>query len=325
MEKSQVKTFFNVNKIEQFYKINTPQMQFVGSQGFKDAAGIALSRNNEYIDPTMFSLEYPELIIPSVGFLADNSGGFADTVRSLRSRAIGSYREAGSKANNIGNITMSADTSIIRVHSYSADSEWSEFEMRKAASQGRSLQSEYFDGHKQIYAETIEDLSWNGTDGASGVFYSYGAHVAAGGTYATGTGVDRFNYISDFIDQQRSLTNNIRGYYANVCVLPTAVYNNAVRELIDGANGSNITVMGMLQKAYPEISFKTSVRCDDIGGLQAMALFSTNPQAAKLRIPMPLEFSAIEKRLFNYEVASQFSFAGVDVLESRSGMIVVGL
>jgi len=286
----------------------------------------------EAIDPTLFEKKYPELAFVNSGIVADNSGGFVEQIRSLRTRPTGQFRVTGDKSSGKGVIGMSAETSFIRVRQREAESHWSETQINQAQLEGRNLPSEYIKNHNAIYLREVDEIGFLGVSeyAASKGLLNYGGFTssAATGAIATLTAQQAYDDFSDLVISQWNAVNNTPEYMANRIVMPIYVMNRLTVLNLNAANGSNITVLRLLQANFPGIVFSATFRADNAGGagVSHTVAYNNNIEAMKMRIPEPLTLGEILKiTSFNYHVQSRYRVAGLDVLEDTAGYIMTGL
>lgn len=310
---------------------NMPSIDtFSGSaKVFGDAApGLVLGENLIQVDPKILERKYPDNVFLNSGLQADNTGGYAEAVRTLRLSENGGFETVGQKGGNKGKISLSNEDSLIKVYHRMAESNWSQTEVQQAAAQNINLPSSYVARHTKIYQRDIDSILALGIEGkTTGLlnntdFTAVAASDTAANLAAT-SGDALYQEIANAINAQRNAVNNVEEYSADVMVFPTSVYNTLTTALLNSA-GSEKSVLAALQTNFPQITFMSSHQSDELA-TSATVLYSTSEEAMVARIPQPLSFSPIEQRLFTFETASEYRIAGIDILEPKSGLILNGL
>jgi len=138
-------------------------------KNFKDAGGIILARNLEHVSAEIFTQEFAGLTFLQQGIAVNNEGGYATSIRKLKLRTEGGFRESGSNTNATGKITLSGEDDSIPVFTMEGESDWSEIELKQAELENINLPSRFFEGHAELYNRKIDDLGFVGqvrTDGS---------------------------------------------------------------------------------------------------------------------------------------------------------------
>jgi len=136
---------------------------------FTDAGGIILARNLEHVSAEIFTQEFAGLTFLQQGIAVNNEGGYATSIRKLKLRTEGGFRESGSNTNATGKITLSGEDDSIPVFTMEGESDWSEIELKQAELENINLPSRFFEGHAELYNRKIDDLGFLGqvrTDGS---------------------------------------------------------------------------------------------------------------------------------------------------------------
>jgi hypothetical protein len=316
----------NLYNIESFKKFMDSDKQ----PGFMDAAaGVVLSRNLTQVDPKIFEKLYPELSFVNSGITADNSGGYARRIQSLRLIEQGGFTNAGDVSSNKGKISLSAEDSTLRVMVREAHSTWDEDEVKEADLQNINLVSNYISTHNKIYQRDVDLIGYLGIPDAadSEGLLNYSGFTSGGATGAIGTLTARASYdeIAALITDQWDSVNNTPGYMADRVVMPVSVANVLSTNILDTASGTK-SVMRALQDNFPTVTFMQTFRANDVGGASATVAFSSSDEVMKMRIPVPLTIGEIIKvSSFDYRVDSKYRIAGLDVLEDAGARILTGL
>jgi len=304
MSKRTLNQYFNIKSFKA-YKDSAEK------GGFTDAAGIIIKENLKQVDPTIFEKKFPALAILNSGIQADNTGGYSEVIQSLRTQPTGEFKISGDNSDNKGKISLQGESSQIQVISKEAQSDWSDTDLKQAAMQNINLQQSFLSAHVELYQRDVDTILALGT----GKVGSYGLFNYSGWTTDTATvatGQEKYDAVAAVIFDQHNQVFNTIEYMADTVILPVANYNNIARSILNSA-GSEMSVLSALKKNFPDINFLASARATKI------VAYSTNSQAMKARIPVPLEVSEIVKIAFKYHVESKHRIAGLDILESTSG------
>jgi hypothetical protein len=292
--------------------------------GFADAsyAGNVLARNLTHVDPQIFEKKYPELTFVSSGIEADNSGGAAQKIQSLRINDQGGFSNAGDRDSNKGKVSIFSEDSDILVIEREAESDWTDTQLAQAAMQNINLVSKLVEAHNRIgYLGKI------GISGSVGLL-NFGFTSSAGtGAIATLTAQEMYDDISDLITSQHNAVNNTPEYMATRVDMPNYVLNRLQKTILNTAAGSS-SVLRALQANFPGVTFRGTFRADNAGGagVSHTVAYTPSNEAMKMRIPQPLTVGEIIKKgSFDFHVDSKYRVAGLDVLESTAGYILTGL
>jgi len=296
-------------------------------RGFTDAyAGNVLARNLTAIDPRIFEKKYPELALINSGIEADNSGGYARRIQSLRLQDLGGFTTSGDASDNKGKISLAGEDSFLKVVERESHSKWTDSEIREAELQGINLPQRYVQAHNRIYMREVDQIGLVGGIGNEGLLnYSGFDSDSAGGAISTLTAVEKYEAFADLITTQRNAVNNTPEYSANRIITSTEVLNDLAASILDTAAGSS-SVLAALRANFPDVVFMSSFRAGNVGGASATVAYSNNTEVMKMRIPQPLTIGEIIKLgSFDFQVDSKYRIAGLDVLEDTGGFILTGL
>ena len=321
-------------KIGQLYNLNSFQ-QFMDSgkkPGFTDAySGTVLARQLTAVDPQIFEKKYPDLAFVNSGIVADNSGGYARRIQSLRKRGQGGFTTAGDASGNKGKISMAGEDSTIKVVEREAESKWTDSEVKEAEMQNINLVSDYITEHNRIYLREVDEIGYLGIPDVAAreglLNYSGFATDSATGAIAGLTAQEMYDDIAGLITAQWNAVNNTAEYKANRVDMPTYVLNTLAVTILNTAAGS-ASVLNALKVNFPDVEFRSTFRADDAGGAGTShtVAYNNNSEAMKMRIPLPLTVGEIIKLgSFDYHVDSKYRVAGLDVLEDSAGYILTGL
>lgn len=298
------------------------------ARGFTDAyAGSVLARNLTAVDPNIFEKKYPELAFVNSGVEADNSGGYARRIQSLRLQDLGGFTTAGDASGNKGKISLAGEDSFLKVIERESHSIWSDSEIREAELQNINLPQRYVQAHNRIYMREVDTIGLTGGIGNEGLLnYSGFNSDSAAGAISTLTAAQMYQEFADMINAQWNAVNNTPEYKANRVCMPVAVMNTLQSTIMDTSAGNTASVLRALQDNFPSVVFMASARAGDVGGTSATVAYSNNAEVMKMRIPQPLTIGEIIKTgSFDYKVDSKYRIAGLDVLEDTGGFILTGL
>jgi hypothetical protein len=300
-------------------------------KNFKDEGGIILARNLEHVSAEIFTQEFAGLTFLNQGIEVNNEGGYSTSIRKLKLRTEGGFRESGSNTNTTGKITLSGEDDSIPVFTKEGESDWSEIELKQAELENINLPSRYFEGHAELYNREIDDIGYLGqvrTDGSqktTGLLnYSGFTSNSAVKTAAASTGEELFDEIAQLITSQWAGVLNVDSYKADRVVMPSSVYNTCSVKILNSA-GSEMSVLRALQSNFPTVTFGLTTKSEDVGGDSVTVAFSSNRRAIQFRLPVPLNVSSVDQRGFKYYVESYFGLAGLDVIEDDAAQILTGL
>lgn len=303
-------------------------LQKIAEKIFQDAyAGAVLDRNLTHVDPQIFEIKYPELAFVNSGLEANNTGGFANVIQSLRLIQLGEFRNAGDRASNKGTISVSAEEQSIKVIEREAESKWTDTEIKQAALQNRNLVNEYITGHNRIYLQEIDSIGFTGGDiNKTGLLNNAGfTSTAAAGAASTLGALALYDEIADLIIGQWDSVNNTPEYRANVVVMPTTVWNIIQKAILNTAAGSS-TIRTALMANFPGIKWFSTPKAQSVSGTSRTVAYSNNKQVMQMRIPQPLQIGEIVKKgSFAFQVESKYRVAGLDVLVDEGADILTGL
>ena len=302
-------------------------------KNFKDAGGIILARNLEHVSAEIFTQEFAGLTFLQQGIEVNNEGGYSTSIRKLKLRTEGGFRESGSGTNTTGKITLSGEDDSIPVFTMEGESDWSEIELKQAELENINLPSRFFEGHAELYNRKIDDIGYLGqvrTDGSQKTtgLLNYGfADDAAVKTAAASTGAELYEEIAQLITSQWAGVLNVDTYMADRVTMPASVYNTASVKILNSA-GSEMSVLRALAANFPTVTFGLTTKAEAAAGDATSSVtvaFSSNRRAVQFRLPVPLNVSSVHQRGFKYYVESYFGLAGLDVIEDDAAQILTGL
>ena len=322
----------NIKRVQSLYGIKSFDAAAVyAKKNFKDEGGIILARNLEHVSAEIFTQEFAGLTFLQQGIAVNNEGGYATSIRKLKLRTEGGFRESGTNTNTTGKITLSGEDDSIPVFTMEAESDWSEIELKQAELENINLPSRFFEGHAELYNREIDDIGFLGqvrTDGSqktTGLLnYAGFATSAAVTTAVLSTGQALYEEIAELIVSQWAGVLNVDTYKADRVTMPSSVYNIASTKILNSA-GSEMSVLRALQSNFPTVTFGLTTKAGDVGGSSVTVAFSSNRRALQFRLPVPLNVSSVDQRGFKYYVESYFGLAGLDVIEDDAAQLLTGL
>ena len=322
----------DIKRVQSLYGIKSfDAAAAYAKKNFKDEGGIILARNLEHVSAEIFTQEFAGLTFLNQGIAVNNEGGYATSIRKLKLRTEGGFRESGSNTNTTGKITLSGEDDSIPVFTKEAESDWSEIELKQAELENINLPSRFFEGHAELYNREIDDIGYLGqvrTDGSqktTGLLnYSGFTSNSAVKTAAASTGEELFDEIAELITAQWAGVLNVDSYKADRVTMPASVYNICSTKILNSA-GSEMSVLRALQSNFATVTFGLTTKSEDVGGDSVTVAFSSNRRALQFRLPVPLNVSSVHQRGFKYYVESYFGLAGLDVIEDDAAQILTGL
>lgn len=289
-----------------------------------DAAGVVLSRTLTYVDPTIFIQAFPELSLLNTKITIDNSGGYANTIQSLKITPEGEFNNSQENDTNKGVITLSGNESSIRVYNRSAKSTWRNNEVETAKMQNIDLLSQFLSAHNQIYQREVDKIGLTGMNGTTGLFGSGFTSTNSAKLIGDMTATEMFDTFRTLLDAQAADVSNTPEYIADTVITTPEVYRALNSTILNTGGSYDKSVLSLLKDVYDGVTFLQSFRAKyGIYAANSVTVaFSTNRNAINLRIPRPLEIGEIWKQGFRFGVESQYGIAGVDILENYSGRIL---
>jgi len=322
----------NIKRVKSLYGVQSfDAAANYAKKNFKDEGGIILARNLEHVSAEIFTQEFAGLTFLQQGIEVNNEGGYATSIRKLKLRTEGGFRESGSNTNATGKITLSGEDDSIPVFTMEGESDWSEIELKQAELENINLPSRFFEGHAELYNRKIDDLGYLGqvrTDGSqktTGLLNHPGFTTnSAVKTAAESTGAELYDEIAELITSQWAGVLNVDSYKADRVTMPASVYNICSTKILNSA-GSEMSVLRALQSNFPTVTFGLTTKSEDVGDDSITVAFSSNRRAIQFRVPVPLNVSSVDQRGFKYYVESYFGVAGLDVIEDDAAQILTGL
>lgn len=300
---------------------------------FSDAYnGTVLERNLTAVDPTVFEKKYPDLAFFNTGISADNTGGYAKRIQSLRLLDHGEFKTAGDNTSNKGKISLSGEDNDILVHQKEAFAEWTDTDVKTAALQNFSLTGRLMSAIDKQYKREIDAAGLTGISSGSNVNAgllnnAIFATSAASNTVENLNAQQMYDEICALVIDQHNAVSNTQEYMSDMVIMPVNVLNTLQKTMLNTAAGSN-TVLTALKANFPGVTFMSSFRAADggIGAVSATCAIKASGETMKFRLPTPLEIGSIfQLGSFHWKVDAQYRCAGLDILESTAGRLLTGL
>jgi len=322
----------DIKRVQSLYGIKSfDAAAMYAKKNFKDEGGIILARNLEHVSAEIFTQEFAGLTFLQQGIIVNNEGGYATSIRKLKLKTVGGFRESGTNTNTTGKITLEGEDDSIPVFTKEAESDWSEIELKQAELENINLPSRFFEGHAELYNREIDEIGYlgqvrtDGTQKTTGLLnYAGFVTATAGTTAAAATGQELYDEIAELITSQWAGVLNVDTYKADHVTMPNTVYNVASTKILNSA-GSEMTVLRALSANFPTVTFGLTTKAVSVGGVSVTIAFSSNRRALQFRLPIPLNVSSVDQRGFKYYVESFFGLAGLDVIEDGAARILTGL
>lgn len=319
-----VKNLFNVDsykKLPQIIQESNGFKQFTDSLANR---GIVLERTLQGVDPTLFEKKYPENTFINTGIEIDNSGGFLESVTSLRIDDEGGFASAGNAANNKGHISVYGDSSTIPVIERTARSSWSYTQLQQAAMEGRALVDMIVSAHNRIYLREIDEIMYLGIAelGTEGLLNNSNITTDKSvADFSSLAGETLYKFIAKLINAQHTQVSNTPEYMANHVRMPISMANQMRSDFVN-SNGGTVTVEKALQLSFSNMDFAYTKHANSVEESPVIAVFSSDYNVMKGRVPVTLEIGEIIKlSSFKDELESMYRTAGLDMLEPHGAYL----
>lgn len=314
-------------KLSQLISIDHLKKHSEATEKFTDSSGVLLGRHLTQIDPKVFTKQYPANVFLNSGLAIDNSGGYADTIKKIRVSGEGDFIPATSRDKSKGRITVSGEVDEMGAYEFGAFIDYTKQEIEKAKLGRYNLVERLFGISNLKYHQKIDEILATGFEKNEGLLNYSGFTKDTSGTPVAGnTGVQNYNFISKLINDQANEVNNVESYKADKVIMPIDVMNVITSQVYSSTNASGETVLQMLKRNFPSISFLTSFRCKNVGGTSVIVAYSTNSEAMVNRIPVPLVIGdTVREGSFGYKADMHYRIGGLDVADNSAGRILTGL
>jgi len=276
---------------------------------FKDAQQGAIARESLIATTNGLHTYMPsKMTLLNLGIGVDNSGGYANKIRSLRTIGTGSFTKIGTSSTTKGRIGIDSSSSEMLVDGYEADSLYSDTEIGQAQTENRNLYKDLIGVHQRKYIETIDSIGYKTlTDTID--FDTQDVNKK----WDDMTDEEVYKLLKDGIVAQNSNVSD--AYYADTIVLDPKGYTRVHSS--DYKAQSELTIASKLTRDFG-IKFKVSFRLK--GKTSSIVLImNTTGDSMKIRIPKRLSISRVYNLGSKHGFDSSFRVAGVDILEEGSG------
>ena len=276
---------------------------------FKDAHQGALARESLVATTKGLHLYMPsKMTLLNLGIGVDNSGGYANKIRSLRMVGTGGFVEAGTSSTTQGRIGIDGDYSELLVKGYEAESLYSDTEIGQAQMEKRNLYKELVGVHQRKYIETVDALGYQTLIKTKDF-----DKQDVGKSWDSMTDEEVYKLLKDGVVAQRSNVSD--AYYADTIVLDPKGYTRVHSS--DYKANTDLTIAEKLKRDLG-VKFQVSFRLK--GKTKSTVLIlNTGAESLMIRIPQRLKISKVYNLGSKHGFDSGFRVAGVDVLEEGSG------
>ena len=289
----------------------------VANLKFNDAQQGAFVRESLiHAKTTLHWYQPPESTILDLGLNVDNTGGYANAIKSKRRTAQGSYKkQGGSIDESKGVITLGGEESQLNVFGYSAESSYSLTESKQAQLEGENLYSSLLMAHQEKYIESIDEGGYGVLIDVNNGFERVDSPTPADGL----TDVELSNTLRNLVINQR---NNLNSQYH----CDTIVMTPKLKLRCDSADykpESGMSISSKLKQTLG-ITIKSSFRLTGVGagGTDIVIALNTNPNALAIRIPMKFRTTPTWRTGDDFHFQTSFRSGGVDILELSAGYVL---
>ena len=319
---------YNLEKIKSFHDSANRMMKEVVPFTDNLGGGLIAPEALVHVEKRIYKKQFPDLVLLQTGIRVNNEGSYNRFIRSLRTATEGGFAYADEVASDKGVLTLSGETSIMEVAEKGIRTFWTDSQVKELALQGVNCANEHVAGVLKKYQEDIDEIGLIGDKRVEGLLNSsVYTTSAASKTVENLNGLELYQEIAEFINEQWTGVNNIMAYMGNVCLVPIDFMNKAMTELLPADTAGNSvrvkTVWSCLTDNFPTVKFMASEKCTRT---RKALLMSTSDEALQLRIPVPLEVGEVVRTgSFEYKTDYKYRIAGCDILQKDSGHILTGL
>ena len=249
-----------------------------------------------------------------LGIMIDNTGGYANAIKSLRLSYDGDFEKSGTSTTTNGKITIGGDTNLIPVDGYEAESDYSVTELNQARLENRNLQAELFKAHQDKYLRKLDALVY-------GKITTYTGFTKEDSTkeWRAMTDEELSDTLRNLIIKQRNAVS--MGYEADVLVVPKDLKLRC--ESSDYKALGDLTIAEKLAKTLGvKIVGSNRVGGAGTGGKDMAIAISSNEDSMVIRVPKRLGISPVDRRGNKFYFEGSFRVAGLDILEDGAGYIL---
>jgi len=259
-----------------------------------------------------------DVTVFDLGISVDNTGGYANAIKSLRSNIEGDFRKNGTSSDTAGKISISGDSNLIEVDGYDAESDYTVAEQNQAVLENRNLHGELLKGHQTKYLRGIdESVFLTLIDNTNGFTRETSPTLVS-----AMTNEELSNTFHNLVIKQRNEVST--AYECNVIAVP-----KALKLRCDSSDYKAIGEKTISQKLMDAFGVKLvasqHLKGEGAGGTDAICAFNNSDESMVIRIPKKLGISPLDRRGNRFYFEGSYRFAGLDILELGSGYVVEGL
>lgn len=295
------------------------------SEQFKDSAGSIIAENFRMLDPKILEQVYAEQTFFNTGVKISNFGGVATRITSMKVGGQGKMSVVGGATRGQAS-TISLETGLSEIvnSEYRAVIRWSRTDEERMALGGADLRAQQFKQVDRAYKDVIDNTFYVGNDNNSvGILNAFSATAYSAVTTGI-TAQELYNVIANIIHAQNVAIDLHPKFMANILEMPRELYSLLANTILN-SNANSDTVLNVLKRNYPGVTFLSSWRMGTIGGNGKMVAYNNSEDNMIMRVPKALEISQIQEDGFDYKAESRAFVAGLDVLENDAGLIYTGL
>jgi len=316
MTKEQFKKLYDVASFKAVHGAVSARLG--DSKSYLGDAGLVLSRELEYLVPTIKEQVFPELTFLKTGVGVDNSGGYSNLITSKKMSINGGFKKSGGNGSNDGRITLDGQDSSIKSERYEARFSENDDTIGQNALVGINLLSRLVQATNTKYNQMIDEFGYVGNGTNKGILNTtLFATDGASATFATLTPKQIVDEIFALVNAQRGAVNFDPVFSANRIIIPSSIVG-----LFSQNYNSNDGIMPLYQ------AIKQLLNVDIVSTYRAtttITAISTDSRAMEMRIPMPLKASNEFRQGFRTEMEFATRVAGVDIYESDAGFRMTGV
>lgn len=317
--------------LNSFQDMNTVADGIVKERKFMDTfGGIVNVQRLTHISTEIFTQAYAGLTFLENGITINNEGGYAKNITRIKEDILGDFRLAGDNTNTNGKITLTGSDESIKVFDYDAESDYSDTELQQALLEGINLPSRLMSAHTKRWNQKLDQIGYIGMVDAQGNLKGAGLLTAdwetsdAADTAANLDAAALYEELSGLIVAQDVKAMGNAEYMTSNVVMPYTVAQAASSKTFIN-QGLMGTVLTHLKANFPNVTFRSTAKAEDIAGSSRTIAFSNDRSAIQFRVPTPLKISNTHQRGWKFYFESMGRVAGVDVIEEDSATVLKGL
>jgi hypothetical protein len=249
-----------------------------------------------------------------LGVMIDNTGGYANAIKSLRLSYDGDFEKSGTSTTTNGKIRVGGDTNLIPVDGYEAESDYSVTELNQARIENRNLQGELFKAHQDKYLRKLDTLIYDKLIGYTGF-----TKEDSPKTWASMTDEELSDTLRNLVIKQRNAVS--MGYEADVLVMP-----KDLKLRCESSDYKALGEMSIAEKLAKTLGVRlvgtTKLKGVGTGGTDLVIAISSNEDSMVIRVPKRLSISPVSRFGNKFYFEGSFRVAGLDILEDGAGYIL---